>query len=159
MLNSSKATNNCKGSLPRSLEIVNMFSQKFYFLGIVTIILLSNPSQAFADTDNENTEVRAGNVKILLNPDGSTQIKTDRLDIKSESSKVQRARKYRQRTRVNRVIRVDEKSGSQIDSSESDSQDRRKVDEPTHSSSSSNRQVIRVNGNNRTVINSSTNKK
>ncbi len=136
-----------------------MFSRKFYFLGIVTIILLSNSSQAFADSDNENTEVQTGNIKILLNSDGSTQIKTDRLVIKNESSKVQRARKYRHRTRVNRVTRLSEKSTSQIDSSESYSQDRRKIDEPTHSSSSSNHQVIRVTGNNRRVIQSSTNNK
>jgi hypothetical protein len=139
--------------------MVNMFSQIFYFLGVVTIILLSNPSHAFADSDNENTEVRAGNIKILLNSDGSTQIKTDRLVIKNEPSRVQRARKYRHRTRVNRVIRSSEKSTSQIDSSESYSQDRTKMDEPIPSSSSRNHQVIRVTGNNRRVIQSSTNNK
>jgi hypothetical protein len=136
-----------------------MSSHKSYFLGIVSIILLSNPSQAFAESNDDNMQVRTGKIEILLNSDGSTQIKTDRLVIKSELSKVPRGRKYRHRIRSNRVTSSSEQSTSEIDSSESYSHRQTKIYQPNRSSSSSNHQVIRVTGNNRTVIQSSTNNK
>jgi hypothetical protein len=138
-----------------------MSHRKFWVLGIVSIFLLSTVSQAHADLDDDNTEVRAGKVRIMRDADGNTQIETGRVKIQSEPSRIHQSARYRNSTRHHRTIR-----SSVIDRSASYSDvcfDREDTIQHINSSSSSsnnqvNSQTTRIRGNNRTVIQSSTNR-
>ena len=142
-----------------SLATTNMSHRKFWVLGIVSILLLSTVSQAHAESDDDTTEVRAGNVRITRDADGNTQIETDRVKIQSEPSRIRQSARYRNSTRHHRTIR-----SSVFDRSTSYSDvcfDREDTIQHTNSSSSSsnnqvNSQTTRIHGNNRTIIQSST---
>jgi CxxC motif-containing protein (DUF1111 family) len=134
-----------------------MSHRKIWVLGMVSILLLSTVSQAHADPDDGNTEVRAGKVRIIRDASGNTQIETGRVKIQSESPRV-RSNKYRYSTRRHRAIRA-----SVIDSSSDVCLDGENTIKRMNSSSRSgntqiNNQVTRIRGNNRTVIQSSTNR-
>ncbi len=124
-----------------------MSHHKLWVLGITSILLLSTVSQAFA---NDTTEVRAGKVRIIRDADGNTQIETDRVKVQSNSIELRRNNRYRYRTNKTSVITsptssidscVDRDSPIQVNNSPA---------------SSTNNQINRIRGNNRTVIQSST---
>lgn len=133
-----------------------MSHHKLWVLGITSILLLSTVSQAFAD---DITEVRAGKVRIIRDADGNTQIETDRVKVQSNSIDLRQNNRYRHR-HYNRLDRTNRRSvvtspNSSIDSSI----DRVTTTQRTNSSSgSTNTQINRIRGNNRTVIQSSTNR-
>jgi hypothetical protein len=138
-----------------------MSHRKRWVLGIVSIFLLSTVNQAHAKPGDDRTEVRAGNVRITRDADGNTQIETDGVQIQSEPSRIRHSARYRNSTRHHRTIR-----SSMIDRSASYSDvcfDREDTIQRINSSSSSsnnqvNSQTTRIRGNNRTVIQSSTNR-
>ena len=129
-----------------------MSHHKLWVLGITSILLLSTVSQAFAD---DNTEVRAGKVRIIRDTDGNTQIETDRLKVQNNSVILPQNNRYRNRSRIDRTNRksVVTTPTSSIETTI----DRDTTIQRTNSSSSStNTQINRIRGNNRTVIQSST---
>jgi hypothetical protein len=129
-----------------------MSHRKLWVLGITSILVLSTIGRAGAD---ENTEVRAGQVRIIRDANGNTQIETDRVKVQTDAVELRRNNRYRHRNRIDRTIRssVSTTPTSAIDSC---------LDRDTpiqsikNSSSSTNTQINRIRGNNRTVIQSST---
>ena len=140
------------GSLSYLLNIINMSHRQFLVLGITGILLLSTIGQAHANPDRDRTEVRAGKVRIILDGEHNTQIQTDRIKVQNESLNVRRNNRYRHSTRDRRSIR------SSVDTHPrySDSCIDRENNVQGTNSSSSNTQLNRIRGNNRTVIQSST---
>jgi hypothetical protein len=129
-----------------------MSHHKLWVLGITSILLLSTVSQAFAD---DITEVRAGKVRIIRDADGNTQIETDRVKVQTNSIDLRRNNRYRNRSRIDRTNNssVVTTPTNSIDSC----LDRDTTTQRINSSSSSNNtQINRIRGNNRTVIQSST---
>ncbi|WP_295620199.1 hypothetical protein [Chamaesiphon sp. GL140_3_metabinner_50] len=125
-----------------------MSHHKFWVLGITSILLLSTVSQAVAD---DNTEVRAGKVRIIRDADGNTQIETDRVKVQTNSVDLQRSNRYRTRRTIRTsVITTPTNSiDSCLDRDTS-------IQRANNSSGSTNTQINKIRGNNRTVIQSST---
>jgi hypothetical protein len=135
-----------------------MSHHKLWILGIVSILVLSTISPAHAEDDNNaTTEIRAGKVSIIQDANGNTQIQTDRIKLKSEPLKVRNSSRYRHRTRtrqrpIDRAAVI--KKQSVENSADSEVTTRQTSDSSV--STFSNTQVTKIRGNNRTVIQSST---
>jgi hypothetical protein len=134
-----------------------MSHRKLWVLGIVSILLLSNVSQAHAEFDDDNTEVRAGKVRIIRDTDGNTQIETDRIKVKSEPSSIRTNRRYRHSIRQRRTHRSSVVNKNAAETSFDRETKIRQINNAAGSTNSqTNSQTNRIRGNNRTVIQSST---
>jgi hypothetical protein len=135
-----------------------MSHRKLWVLGIVSLLMISTISPSHAeDDDNVTTEIRAGKVSIIRDADGNTQIQTDRINIKSEPLKVRNSSRYRHRTRI-RQRPIDRAAVIRKQSVETsvDSEVTTRQTSDSSVSTFSNTQVTKIRGNNRTVIQSST---
>jgi uncharacterized membrane protein len=134
-----------------------MSHRKFWVLGITSILIVTTVSQARAEFDDDNIEIRSGKVRIIRDADGNTQIETDRIKVQSEPSRLRypnRSRHSIRQRRPNRSSVATKKSAeTALDRSTT-------IQQTTNSSSSANSQTInqttRIRGNSRTVIQSST---
>ena len=142
--------------IPSDLQsTINMSHRKFWVLGIVSIFLLSTVSQAHAEPDDDNTEVRAGKVSIIRDADGNTQIDTGRVKVDSGSPRV-RSNRYRHSTRYHRTTRCSV-IGRAADACIDRENTIKRINTSSRSGSTQvNSQVTKIRGNNRTVIQSST---
>jgi hypothetical protein len=132
-----------------------MSHRRFWILGIVSFLILSTISLAHAeDDDSLSDEIRAGKVNIIRNENGTTYIQTDRIKLKSEPLKVRSSRyKHGKRIHLRQIER-----GTVVKKNSIETSVDREVTTQTNDSSiptSSNKQVTRIRGNNRTVIQSS----
>jgi hypothetical protein len=132
-----------------------MSHHKIWVLGIVSILMLPTISPAHAESDDTPiTEIRAGKVSIIRDADGNTQIQTDRIKVNSTSLRSRNTSKFRYRTRH----RLDRSSVTTKQSIENFI-DKAMTSRQSNNSvvlDSANTQITRIRGNNRTVIQSST---
>lgn len=134
-----------------------MSHRKFWILGITSILLISTVSQARAEFDDDNIEIRSGKVRIIRDADGNTQIETDRIKVKSEPSRLRTNSRSRHSIRQRRLNRSSVATKKSVETA----LDRSAMIRKTNNSSSSsniqiNNQTTKIRGNNRTVIQSST---
>ncbi|PSB56416.1 hypothetical protein [Chamaesiphon polymorphus] len=133
-----------------------MSHRKFWVLGITSILLISNLSQARAEFDDDNIEIRSGKVRIIRDADGNTQIETDRIKVQSEPSRLRHPSKSRHSIRQRRLNRASVATKKSAETSLNRETTIRQTNNSYSSPNSQiNNQTTRIRGNNRTIIQSS----